>query len=83
MHFLCYRALHIAAFEGHAAVVDVLIKKGIAISSLDKNRWSALHGAAKEGHLAICERLLVEGGDPSVAVRRESRFKHVKTVLRL
>lgn len=62
-------ALHLAAFEGHLAVVDILIKKGIAISSLDKNRWSPLHAAAKEGHMAICERLLLEGADPTVAVR--------------
>eukprot|EP01122_Echinamoeba_exundans_P011084 TRINITY_DN428_c1_g1_i1.p1 TRINITY_DN428_c1_g1~~TRINITY_DN428_c1_g1_i1.p1 ORF type:complete len:1357 (+),score=281.76 TRINITY_DN428_c1_g1_i1:175-4245(+) len=59
-------ALHIAAFEGFTAVVDILIRKGIAIGSLDKNRWSPLHAASKEGHLAICERLLLEGADPTV-----------------
>jgi ankyrin repeat protein len=62
-------ALHIAAFEGFTAVVDILIRKGIAIGSLDKNRWSPLHAASKEGHLTICERLLLEGADPTVPVR--------------
>jgi ankyrin repeat protein len=62
-------ALHVAAFEGHLNVVDVLLRKGVNIQLQDKNGWTALHSAAHAAHLHICEKLLLEGCDPNITVR--------------
>ena len=61
-------ALHVASFEGHKSVVEILLKKGGAVDIQDKNGWSCLHSAAQAGQLDICERLLLEGADPNIQV---------------
>jgi serine/threonine-protein phosphatase 6 regulatory ankyrin repeat subunit A len=51
-------ALHLAAREGHEAVVRLLIEKGAEVAAKDvKNKWTALHWAAGGGHEAVVRLL--------------------------
>jgi len=68
-------ALHISAFEGHLECVELLLKKGSALSVQDKNGWTPLFCAARAGHLTICEKLLLEGADPSTQVTNIARIR--------
>lgn len=54
--------LHIAALEGHTRMVEVLLKRGAAVDSIDnEGRWRALHWAAYFGHSATVKVLLENG----------------------
>ena len=58
--------LHWAAFNGNAAIADVLVGAGAdleAVTRLGAHR--PLHVAAKEGHAAVTALLLEAGADPS------------------
>lgn len=54
-------ALHIAASEGHVALVEILIKNGLDVEAKDKNGQSPLFLASQAGHLQIATLLLKEG----------------------
>ncbi|MEM9884011.1 MAG: ankyrin repeat domain-containing protein, partial [Planctomycetota bacterium] len=55
--------LHRAAYAGHAAVVDLLLERGVDVNQRDKNDNAyALHFAAERG-LPIVKRLVEAGGD--------------------
>jgi uncharacterized protein len=58
--------LHLAAFFGHAELVDALLSRGVKIDSRSTNAMenTPLHAAAAGGHTAIVERLLKGGADP-------------------
>jgi ankyrin repeat protein len=58
--------LHLAAFFGHAPLVDALLGRGAKIDSRSTNAMenTPLHAAAAGGHTEIVERLLKGGADP-------------------
>jgi uncharacterized protein len=60
-----FTALHLAAFFGHAAAVDVLLRWGASPSAIAANdsRVQPLHSAAAGGHVDIVRALLEAGAD--------------------
>lgn len=63
--------LHVAAANGHAKIVDLLLEGDkydkALINRIDNNRNTALHLAAGGGHLEIVKTLLAHGFDANVA----------------
>ncbi|CAL1165608.1 unnamed protein product [Cladocopium goreaui] len=62
-------ALHWAAEEGHAAVVEQLISAGATVDAAGWNGRgrTALHWAAEEGHAAVVEQLISAGATVDAA----------------
>ena len=58
-----HRALHVAASEGHAAVVELLLGAGASLD-LTVNGATALWYAAQEGHTGIVQLFLDAGANP-------------------
>ena len=52
--------LHAAAYNGHLAVVRLLIDHGASVASLTAQGWSALHCAASNGYLPVVRYLVEE-----------------------
>ena len=59
-----------ASFNGHAAVVDYLLKKGAEVNATTDNGSTALLFAARFGHLEVVELLLQNHADPNLANER-------------
>ena len=56
--------LHVAAFAGHLAAVDLLLKRGLDVNAREKgDNTYAMHWAAAAGHLDVVRRLADAGGD--------------------
>jgi ankyrin repeat protein len=56
--------LHVAAFAGHSASVDLLLKRGLDVNAREKgDNTYAMHWAAAAGHLDVVRRLADAGGD--------------------
>ena len=56
--------LHLAAFAGHQAAVDLLLKRGLDANSREKgDNTYAMHWAAAAGYLGVVRRLADAGGD--------------------
>ena len=55
--------LHLAAYEGHEAVVAILLSNGANVNQADKNGNSTLHSAAYNGHDAVVAVLLSNGAN--------------------
>jgi ankyrin repeat protein len=56
--------LHVAAFAGHLAIVDLLLKRGSDVNAREKgDNTYAMHWAAAAGHLEVVQRLADAGGD--------------------
>lgn len=56
--------LHAAAQNGHVAVVDELLKRGLDVNTREKgDNTYAMHWAAAGGHLDVVRRLADAGGD--------------------
>src|SRR5205814_1539407 len=56
-------ALHWAAWNGHEAVVKLLLEKGAEPESKDQDGQTALHRAAENGHKAVVKLLLEKGAE--------------------
>lgn len=56
-----------AAFNGHAEIVEYLIKKGADINTKTENGSTALYLAARNGHVAVVKLLLGHEADPKIA----------------
>jgi ankyrin repeat protein len=56
--------LHVAAFAGHVAAVDLLLKRGLDVNAREKgDNTYPMHWAAAAGHLDVVRRLADAGGD--------------------
>jgi ankyrin repeat protein len=56
--------LHVAAFAGHLAAVDLLLQRGLDVNAREKgDNTYAMHWAAAGGHLDVVRRLADAGGD--------------------
>jgi ankyrin repeat protein len=56
--------LHVAAFAGHLAAVDLLLNRGLDVHTREKgDNTYAMHWAAAAGHLDVVQRLADAGGD--------------------
>jgi ankyrin repeat protein len=56
--------LHLAAWQGHLAAVDLLLRRGLDANTREKGDDTyAMHWAAANGHLEVVRRLADAGGD--------------------
>lgn len=56
--------LHVAAFAGQLAIVDLLLERGLDVNAREKgDNTYAMHWAAAAGHLDVVRRLADAGGD--------------------
>jgi ankyrin repeat protein/L-ascorbate metabolism protein UlaG (beta-lactamase superfamily) len=58
--------LHYAAGEGHKAVTDLFLEKGVDIKSRDRNGDTPIHYAAKGGQKNMIELFLSKGVDVNI-----------------
>ena len=58
--------LHIAAYNGSAEVVEVLLKLKVMVDCRDCFGMTPLHHAAGRGHKTICDMLLDSDADPEL-----------------
>ncbi|KAF9009620.1 ankyrin repeat-containing domain protein [Cyathus striatus] len=61
-----YNALDVAAANGHAQVVEHLIKHGMNPNEINEVRGTPLHAAAKDGHAEVVKILLDSGANPNI-----------------
>ncbi|MBI1734472.1 MAG: ankyrin repeat domain-containing protein [Candidatus Rokubacteria bacterium] len=59
------RALHTAAIQGHADIVQRLIARGADVYAPRTDGATPLHTAAEGGKLDVVNRLLRAGADPA------------------
>ena len=52
-------ALNLAATEGNASTVALLLSKGARVDTRDKQGFTPLLSAAEKGHSDVCERAAV------------------------
>ena len=62
--------LYYAAFEGHEAVVRLLLGKGAKVSVKSIYGWTPLHAAVSGGHESVVRLLLAHGADPSAKTKK-------------
>lgn len=61
-------ALHMAALEGHAEVVDLLLAAGAEVGGTTRiGAYTPLHLASQGGHGAVVSALLAKGADATLA----------------
>ncbi len=62
-----YTALHLAAWNGHAEVVEDLVGVAADCDAVDSEGWTPLHYAAWNGHEAAMRALECSGADVDAA----------------
>lgn len=72
-------ALHLAARQGHLAVVKLLITAGASKSAQNTNKWTVLHSAAAGGNIGVMTYLLRELPDAC----QKSKTDRGETILHL
>ena len=63
-----WTAMHLTAYQGHAAVVGLLLEPPAAATIADAEGWLPLHGAAEAGNAAASQPLLQAAGAAAGAV---------------
>ncbi|OKL61525.1 hypothetical protein UA08_03509 [Talaromyces atroroseus] len=58
-------AVHMAAREGHSAIVAILLRSGSYVDSRDNEGRTPLHHCAENGHVETMKMLLDSGADPN------------------
>eukprot|EP00742_Colponemidia_sp_Colp-10_P003496 GILJ01003723.1.p1 GENE.GILJ01003723.1~~GILJ01003723.1.p1 ORF type:complete len:872 (-),score=124.93 GILJ01003723.1:436-3051(-) len=58
-----WTALHLAAHEGHANVIETLLVNGAKLDAVTTSQRTALHIASMRGHLSVAELLVHAGAD--------------------
>lgn len=76
-----YTPLHVAALNGHASVLGLLLSKGSHINSRANSGSTPLHLAASRGHLQ-CVRLLVSRGADQTIKDNRGRTPNQAAVIR-
>lgn len=51
--------LHLAAYEGHGAVVELLVKHGASLEARDMLLMTPLHWAVEKGHIDVSSNLIL------------------------
>eukprot|EP00730_Choanoeca_flexa_P007486 TRINITY_DN12340_c1_g2_i10.p3 TRINITY_DN12340_c1_g2~~TRINITY_DN12340_c1_g2_i10.p3 ORF type:complete len:127 (+),score=8.59 TRINITY_DN12340_c1_g2_i10:933-1313(+) len=68
-----YTALHIACWEGHLKVAEMLVAKGADIEARHRSRQRRpLHLACEQGHMGVAEMLVIKGAD--IEAKSEDRY---------
>ena len=72
------KPLHLAAYEGHKQIAELLISKGADVNAKDKSGWTPLALATiySVGHKEIVELLIAEGADVNVKGDRDATPLH-------
>lgn len=70
-------ALHCAAFNGHEAVVELLLDKGTNVDLKDAQSYYPLHLAAARGYVSIAERLVKSGANLEALTAQNGTALHV------
>jgi ankyrin repeat protein len=63
--------LSYAAFNGHAEIVEYLLKRGAEIDAKTENGSTALLIAARNGHIQVIDVLLKRQADPNIATEND------------
>lgn len=63
--------LHVAAYKGHAAVLEKLIEAGDhdCVNAVDSDLWTPIHNACAKGWLDIVQMLVAHGANPDQTSR--------------
>eukprot|EP01038_Epipyxis_sp_PR26KG_P009672 gene9672-13022_t len=61
-----WSSLHYASYQGHLAIVSILIDNGADVNNLNDFGFTPLIYAAQQGHIDICEYLLEHRADPTI-----------------
>jgi hypothetical protein len=61
-----------AVWDGHADVLNVLLKAGAEINKAWSNYWAPLHAAAQSGHRECVEILINSGADVNMTDNAET-----------
>ncbi|CAA7039845.1 unnamed protein product [Microthlaspi erraticum] len=64
-------ALHMAAANGHLAIVEYLLSQGVDINALNEENNAPLHWACLNGHIEVVKRLILAGASLSLLNRYE------------
>jgi ankyrin repeat protein len=70
-------ALHCAAFNGHEAVVTLLLDKGAELEIKDTQSYYPIHLSVSRGHVSITEQLLAAGADIEVLTSQNGTPLHI------
>ncbi|KAJ4762107.1 Ankyrin repeat-containing protein [Rhynchospora pubera] len=60
-----HRSLHMAAANGHLAIVDYLIQNGADVNATNLEKNTPLHWACLNGHLEVIKSLIMSGASVS------------------
>lgn len=65
--------LHLAAYQGHADIVSLLLQHGAEVDAVARQQWTALHYAAQGGHARVVASLLRAGAQTEARVQLEGQ----------
>lgn len=74
-------ALHHAAAQGHADVIDELWPRGCKFDAVDVRGWTALHYAAHAGHTEVVGKLVIAGCPVTKVILENSYYLMLVFVL--